>query len=454
MKIKKYIVKDMNEALKLIRKDLGPDAVIISNYRLPRRRFFDFFTPRLLEVTAALDDKQTFYASPKKYIESSDNGASKLLEELRGFGPGGKRIAISVYGAGKADLPYLKEELVGAGTVGKRTNVELKETAPDGEKMVNLGNSPEERSLLYNYKGKIEKESEKTEVPFDIILKNKGNCLINREIDELWKKILTSLEIQESIVKSLVHGLQYELNKIDEISEEFETYLPYFKSKITGLLEPAYKPLPQHKVCIFVGPTGVGKTLTLAKLATHFVLHENKTVAMIAAFENSQKPDQLDTLKYYGGLVDVSVDCAGTTRELTDLLNIHSDKDYVFIDTLGVNSRNAGMMLRLSKLLHSFKFGKDIFLVLSSTTKSNDLIRISAEFCKIGYTKMIFTKLDETDTCGSILNVVCRIGVPVSFVSYGQNVPDDIAAVNPRKLAGLLLGGVDRYVEQGLQART
>ncbi|HBV96618.1 MAG: hypothetical protein JL50_16445 [Peptococcaceae bacterium BICA1-7] len=408
MKIKKYIVKDMNEALKLIRKDLGPDAVIISNYRLPRKGFFDFFSPRLMEVTAALDEKgQVINSGPRKMINEGSDSTRRLLDELKVFDSGGIRRE---KGGECADL------------------------------------------FIYHNQGKISRDKEKPQDHFDIILKNKGNSIINREIDQHWKKILTNLEIQESIVESLVNGLGYDIESNDRINLQSEAYIAYFKNKITKLLEPAYKPLPQHKICTFVGPGGVGKTLTMAKLATHFKLYENKSVALISAFENGHHIGQLETLKYYGSLVNSPVERASSPEELAESVNRHHDKDLILVDTAGINSKNTGMMLRLSKTLHSLGCKQDIYLVLSSTTKSSDLLRIPAEFRKIGYTKLIFTKLDETETCGSLLNVVCRMGVPVSFVAYGQNVPDDIAAVNPKKLAGLLLGGVDRYVEQDFQA--
>jgi flagellar biosynthesis protein FlhF len=362
-----------------------------------------------LEVTAALDDKkETINPGPRRMIGEGDQSTRRLLKELSEFDSVGKRREIPR--SGQEDL------------------------------------------YAYNNKGKIAREEKQSEYPFDIILKNKGNSLINREIDQQWKKILINLEIQESVVESLVNGLVYDIEVKEGSYLESETYIAYFKNKITKLLEPAYKPLPQHKVCTFVGPAGMGKTLTLAKLATHFKLYENKSVALISIFENSRHTGQLETLKYYGNLVDSPVERVTNLEELAQSIDRHYDKDMILIDTVGVNSRNTGMMLQLSKILHSLGCNQDIYLVLSSTTKSSDLMRIPAEFRKLGYTKMIFTKLDETETCGSILNVVCRMGVPVSFVAYGQNVPDDIAAVNPRKLAGLLLGGVDRYVEQGLQA--
>jgi len=418
MKIKKYVVKDMHEALKLIREDLGPDAVIISNYRLPRKGLLDFFSPRMMEVTAAVDDnKKTIFANPKRLIDDSQQSAGKLLQMLKEF---------DSYGGRRGVYRDNREECVGR----------------------------------YQNERGIVKEIRQVEVPFDMILKNEGNSLINREIDQQWKKILANLEIQESIVESLVNGLRGALDDSRDLNERFdthqdyETYQTFLKGKIVRLLEPAYRPSPQYKIRTFVGPTGVGKTLTMAKLATHFKIYEDKKVALISAFENGHRPGHLEILQHYGKMVDSPVERADNLDELVRSINKHVDKDIILVDTTGVNSRNTGMMLRLSNLLQSLGGSQEIFLVLSSTTKSNDLIRIAAEFRKVGYSKLIFTKLDETETCGSMLNVVCRMGVPVAFVSYGQNVPDDIAAVNPKKLAGLLLGGVDRYVEQGLQTRS
>ncbi|MCL6477599.1 MAG: hypothetical protein K6T65_04210 [Peptococcaceae bacterium] len=409
MKIKKFIVKDMNEALKLIREDLGPDAVIISNYRLPRKSLFDFFTPRPLEVTAALDDnKYTGGARTRRLPEGSGQQAEKLLSMLKKFDTNGVRR--SLFQEGREAYGYLS------------------------------GNG-----------GRSQPGGGRPEVPFDIILKNEGNYHINREINQQWKKILTGLEIHENIVESLVNGLYETLGDQEEASDIFDAYVITIKGKVARLLEPAYKPRQQHRICTFVGPSGVGKTVTLAKLATHYKVYDKKKVVLISASQNGQRPGNTETLKYYGGLIDAPVECATNRGELVRLVDKHSDKDMVFIDTAGVNWRNTGMMLSLHNLLQPLGSGQEIFLVMSSATKGADLIKTADEYRKIGYTRFIFTKLDETDTCGSILNVVCRVGVPVAFVTYGQNVPDDIAAVNPKKLAGLLLGGVDQYVEQSFQ---
>lgn len=414
MKIKKYIVKNMQEALRLIKEDLGPEAVIISSYRLPRRNLFDFFTPRMMEVTAALDnDKRIINQGQLRFNGSNDQSAQKLIQMLKEFKP----IATGrgLYGTNRDTLGYQRY-------------------ANDGYFSQVAG----------------------SRVPFDIILKNEGNFLANKEITKHWKKILTYLEIQESIVENLINGLVTATGCHEENygDDQHEFNLAYIKGKITRLLEPAYRPFPANKIYTFVGPAGVGKTISLAKLATYYKMFEGKRVALVSVCQNGQRPNDIETLRYYGGLIDAPVEYVVSQDELIKSVQNHSNKDIIMVDTMGVNPKVTGKMLKLSNLLQAFDGKQDIFLVLSSTTKSADLMRAAGDYRKIGYSKLIFTKLDETDTCGSILNVVCKMGIPVAFVSYGQSVPDDIAAVNPKKLAGLLLGGVDRFVEQGLQTRT
>ncbi|NTW04808.1 MAG: hypothetical protein HGA27_01640 [Peptococcaceae bacterium] len=397
MRIKKFLVTNMNEALKMIREDMGPEAVIISNYRLPRKGIFDFFTPRLIEVTAAIDERKTIFktAAPALNPNSEKN-------------------------------------------VGK---------------LVNLLSSYEKDKSLQENKDKPLQENE--EENFNAIFKNKGNLLINREINQRWKNILTSLEINEDIVENLLANLaDFEQEAPSGINEMYEVYMILLKSKIAKLLEPAYKSSVQRRINVFVGPSGVGKTLTLAKLATHYKMFDNKKVAIISADYNEQRPDLTENLRYYAGLIGIPVESADSQEALIKLIDSKSEMDSVLVDTPGTNSKNSGALLKLNNFLQPFNGAKDTFLVLSASTKNQDLLRTAVDYQKnLEYTKLVFTKLDETDTCGAVLNVVNKTQIPVTFVSYGQNVPDDITAVNSKKLAGLLLGGVERFVEPSLQIR-
>ncbi len=415
MRIKKYLVSNMNEALKMIREDMGPNAVIISNYRLPRKGLFDFFSPRLIEVTAAIDERRTTYkAAPLPLKESgSEPNVGKLLSLLSS---------------------YEKNKIENKVNYGDRQETGIAKPSENSALNININTVDEN---------------------FDAVLKNKGNLLVNREINQQWKDILTGLEINEDIVENLLVNLNHTYQEeTPGINEMYEAYMILLKSKISGLMESAYKSSAKQRVSVFVGPSGSGKTLTIAKLGTHFKIFDNKKVAIISANYNGQRPDLTEKLKYYGNLSGISVESAESQEELINMIDSMSDIDSILVDTPGTNPRNSGMMLKLNNLFQPLNGGIDTYLVLSSSTKNKDLLRTAVDYQKnIGITDLIFTKLDETETCGAILNVVNKTQVPVTFVSYGQNVPDDITAVNSKKLAGLLLGGVEKFVEQGLHVR-
>ena len=149
-----------------------------------------------------------------------------------------------------------------------------------------------------------------------------------------------------------------------------------------------------------------------------------------------------DQLKIYGSTIGVPVDVVMTPAELRQSVERHADKDYILIDTVGRSSKNTGQVLELKGFLESIAGNKQIYLVMSATTKDRDLLRIIKDFQIANYTGCIFTKLDETETLGSMLNIVLRTGVPLRYCTDGQVIPDDIIEIKPRNLAEMILRGV------------
>jgi flagellar biosynthesis protein FlhF len=129
--------------------------------------------------------------------------------------------------------------------------------------------------------------------------------------------------------------------------------------------------------------------------------------------------------------------------ELTEALAKNTDRDYILIDTTGRPFTNINQVEELKSFLIEVSRPHDIILVLSSNTKSRDLLQATAYFSPCGYNKLIFTKTDETTTLGSILNVVDKVKLPVTYITNGQNVPDDIVPMDTSSLAKLILRGVD-----------
>ncbi|MGB9826668.1 MAG: flagellar biosynthesis protein FlhF, partial [Desulfofundulus sp.] len=205
----------------------------------------------------------------------------------------------------------------------------------------------------------------------------------------------------------------------------------------------------RSKIQAFIGPTGVGKTTTLAKLATRMALFEQKKIALIAIY--SHRFGVVEELKFYGQMIGVPVEVVMTPAELASAVEAHQDKDAVFIDTEGISCRNAGQLLKLKGFMDALPPSRRTFLVLSATTRNRDLLHMAREFARAGYSEFIFTKLDETRTRGGALNLIHQMHLPLAYVTSGQNVPDDIAGVNPRSLAALILEGGESDVGAGFQ---
>ena len=121
----------------------------------------------------------------------------------------------------------------------------------------------------------------------------------------------------------------------------------------------------------------------------------------------------------------------------------HADKDFVLIDTDGRSAWNAGQVLELKSFMNVLDEPHEDFLVLSASSKNRDLVKTAGEFQRIGFTKFIFTRVDETETHGSILNLVLKTGAPVAYLAHGQEIPDDISDASPKVIAKLLFKGVD-----------
>ena len=214
----------------------------------------------------------------------------------------------------------------------------------------------------------------------------------------------------------------------------------HLKEQMIGLLKPAYEKKNASRIQTFIGPTGVGKTMTLVKLATRSKVVEKKQIAMIAVYNH--RFGAMEKLNYFGNIIGASVDVVMTPAELARAVEGHQDKDVIFIDTEGRPSMNRSQVLELHTFIGAVPEPQNIHLVLSSPTKNRDLIRIANDFRTVGYNRIVLTKMDETDTYGTMLNLVCNTGVPISHVTNGQNVPDDIERLTPKRFAEIILGSV------------
>lgn len=194
---------------------------------------------------------------------------------------------------------------------------------------------------------------------------------------------------------------------------------------------------PGHCTTVaLVGPTGVGKTTTVAKLAANFALREKFRVALITA--DTYRIAAVEQLKTYADLIGIPIEVIYSPQELTGALQRHQDKHLVLIDTAGRSPANQPQMIELENLL-AVDLSIEKHLVLSATTKFTECLDAVRRFKTANPQKYLFTKIDEACNLGTVLSLMHHDPKPLSYITTGQNVPDDIEPANPQRLTNLML---------------
>ena len=257
------------------------------------------------------------------------------------------------------------------------------------------------------------------------------------------------------IYKKMI-GNEVDTKYADEIISDIEASLKK-ESNIDSILAAVYQKIilklgtpktislgDKPKVILFIGPTGVGKTTTIAKIASHFKLEKETKVAFITS--DTYRIAAVDQLNTYASIIDCPVNVAYSADEIGECLDEFKDYELILVDTAGRSHKSEEQMEELDNLIEMIasradEFDLEIYLTLSVTTKYKDLVNIADKYRHIENWALIFTKLDETCYLGNMLNMKLYTGAPLSYTTSGQNVPNDIEVINEQRLAKLLLGG-------------
>ena len=240
--------------------------------------------------------------------------------------------------------------------------------------------------------------------------------------------------IAQEIIRSVNDAVpEEEKNNASIVNEYLKRHLKRL-FKVSGEIELTPG---SPKIVAFVGPTGVGKTTTIAKLATRYALSRKKKVGLITA--DTYRIAAVEQLKVYGDILDVPVKVVYNNEDMRTALDFFSDRDLVLIDTAGRSHRNADKLKELKDILN-VHFPLEIFLVLNTNTRFREMSDIAERFRMLSFSHIIFTKLDEAATYGNILNVIARLNLGISYLCYGQSVPDEIHPATYGLLTDLTLG--------------
>ena len=190
------------------------------------------------------------------------------------------------------------------------------------------------------------------------------------------------------------------------------------------------------RILALIGPTGVGKTTTIAKLAA-FAVKQKVRVAIITI--DTYRIGAVDQLKAYAGIMGLALTVAETPEALAAAIKANTDKHLIFIDTAGRNPRDQERLLEMKSFLQVDPSIEN-HLCLAATTRDRELMQIFDRFSLLPLSGVLFTKLDESESFGCILNMHLKHKVPLSYFSNGQRVPEDLLVATPQRVADLVLG--------------
>jgi flagellar biosynthesis protein FlhF len=259
---------------------------------------------------------------------------------------------------------------------------------------------------------------------------NISNIENNSLLNEI-KQCLVKLEIDEHIVDLLLKDIELNRSK-DQIKQEIQ-------DRLLSIFKPVTSNNLKTKIMAFVGAPGVGKTTTLAKIGAIYSLFNSFNIAFITI--DTFRVGAIEQMKIYGDIIGASVDIVMSPDELRQAVERNSHKDLILIDTTGRPSKNTYQLAELKAFLDVLDL-VDIYLVINATTQKRDMIQILNDYKMIAYSKMIISKIDETVAPGSIINAAYYTGLPIAYITNGQDVPDDIEVANPTLLAGYVMRDV------------
>ncbi len=413
MRIKKFTASSMREALLQIKEELGEDAVILKSRKIPKG-VFTLGSKDEIEVTAGIDEEavKKEHIAPLKMNENS-TGVYKR--------PRSSNIIDTNAPDAPEIRPFFKELISQEKTQSDNLDSKSKKDKQQIEELKE--NIQELTTLVKNIVGNS------STVP-------SASPALSGVWMNIYKQLLDA-EVKPEIAGNVLKKIgSTNLLVSDAMAEK------KFLSSLNDIF-PVSGPIKLKKgnplVIAFVGPTGSGKTTTLAKIAAHCCLNKNRKVSIITA--DTYRIAAIEQIRMFADIIKVGLHVVFSPDEIAEAMKSCASDDLVLIDTAGRSQRNDEHMDDLKDLLSAFS-PDEIHLVMSATTKDSDLCDIVNRYRPLKINRLIFTKLDETVKLGNIFNIVSESAVPVSYFTFGQSVPDDIELANPSRYIQRLWGVV------------
>ena len=413
MIIKKFTGKTEAEATEAAKKELGSTLVIMNVREVKKKGLFAFLLPKQIEVTAALEEEAP--ARPQYGSILRTAADKEIRTEQQNL-------------LAKNSTENIEKKLDSLQTLleSQLNNRQSEKEESANAKTQDVTDAEEKEDKTQDMAAAEKKEEEKNPEQ-DKFIRLLYNKMLDNEMDE---KYVNSILEDASKTKKADLPFDYLLANIYQ-----KMVLKFGRSE--GITPSEEGP----RIVLFIGPTGVGKTTTIAKLAGRYCVEEKKKVALLTA--DTYRIAAAEQLRTYANILETPFRIIYTPEELQAAVEDYWDCDYIFIDTAGRSHQNTDQLEKMKEMVAALKRPESyqVFLVLSATTKYRDLQKIADCYGKIADFELIFTKLDETEAVGNLLNMKLYTDAPIAYVTCGQNVPDDMEAFNPQKTVKQILGG-------------
>ena len=409
MKVRTFYAASMQEAIRSIKEELGPDAVILSSRRVRKwGNAFGVLGSSALEVMAAIEEETTHIADQIHRDRARDEGVNQQ---------------------GKA--PESSFERTFQAALDQAVHPAPPLIASNGQRplatAVNRSHVSTEKSH----------SRQRPAVP------GSGQSQAPRDLSQSLQSLYTELIAQglrHSTAYDCLHELQLTLRDPDQTAAHF--MLQLLRGVLATRLQSAGPLLDaddSHRIALFVGPSGVGKTTSIAKLAAQYRLEEKRSVAMVTI--DNYRPAAVEQLRLYANVLGVELITASTCDEARECIGQLGHTELVLVDTPGFNPRHLEPWNGWGALT-GLSYDVEVHLVLSATTRIQDIEASMKRCAGAPSLRLLFTKLDETSGYGSIFEAAHHSGIPLSYWGTGPRVPEDMMPAAPDRLVDFILGAV------------
>ncbi|DAB36704.1 MAG: flagellar biosynthesis protein FlhF [Sulfurospirillum cavolei] len=403
------------EALKLAQRECGENALVISTKQLRKKTIS---TSALYEVVVAVDEEQLPVQKSEPKIESKYKS--------------GEDVLLSLSEAAK-QISQIAQATGDTGSFGSSSKAV--------DKAQNIESIGEIKSEITKLADKIKLIQE---MFWEEKAHHRNHLAIPSEFAEIYKLAKTSGMGEDHLENIMNLTLEHMPSRMKNSSETIKRYFQVLLRKLIPVRMETELPKGSKRIMMFVGPTGVGKTTTIAKLAARYSYIQEKRAKVGIITLDTYRIGAVEQLFQYAKMMRLPIEDVVEPNDFNQALSSLSHCDVILIDTVGSSQYDKEKLLKLNTFLQKSDLQIDVNLVLSAGSKLEDLKEIYHNFSFLTIDTLIFTKFDETKVFGTIFSLIYDIDKPVSYFSIGQEVPDDIVPASSDFLVECILDGFEK----------